>query len=129
MSSKYLKSLTESQALSLRLGQWNRLDCCWSYLLIAINISKLNAKIYELTKYTGCHKKWGNVFWAHFEGVNVLKSTGLATVQTKSKIILSTTFWFSTPSKWAQKLSPHFSDTLYFLIICSNKGFWKLFAS
>ena len=69
MSSKYLKSLTESQALSLRLGQWNRLDCCWSYLLIAINISKLNAKIYELTKYTGCHKKWGNVFWAHFEGV------------------------------------------------------------
>lgn len=48
MSSKYLKSLTESQALSLRLvmrvGTVKQTGLLLN--LLAINISKLNAKIY-----------------------------------------------------------------------------------
>ena len=48
MSSKYLKSLTESQALSLRLvmrvGTVEQTGLLLN--LLAINISKLNAKIY-----------------------------------------------------------------------------------
>ena len=53
MSSKYLKSLTESQALSLRLvmrvGTVEQTGLLLN--LLAINISKLNAKIYEQTRY------------------------------------------------------------------------------
>ena len=53
MSSKYLKSLTESQALSLRLvmrvGTVKQTGLLLN--LLAINISKLNAKIYELTRF------------------------------------------------------------------------------
>ena len=55
MSSKYLKSLTESQALSLRLvmrvGTVEQTGLLLN--LLAINISKLNAKIYVFIIYDG----------------------------------------------------------------------------
>ena len=53
MSSKYLKSLTESQALSLclviRPGTVKQPGLLLD--LLAMNISELNAKIYELTRF------------------------------------------------------------------------------